>query len=312
MNKIKKLTIFFLILYLMLACSMEMACSYTDKRGEVLIGDCFIAGNQEIIARPAQEIFHNRQDFLSDKEYLAIGFSDDTGTTICGHQLAMADIYQDSQQKACHTETGQYFANWNYISFVNVGGEQIGADLSAGHPLKAKRPIGSSWIYPSMVMIDKEIWKAYKDRFGEADGPAYGDNGNNITREGPGNATMAGMFNDTQNITSNKTNTILYSIIDPWWDLNPASRNNMTIGNFIKSIDRECCYNMPNLERMYWNSHITRMDMAFIGQMSHPDWIAPVKNPFDIIPHSNQSKVNREAMNMTRQGAHIMRKLWDI
>jgi hypothetical protein len=290
----------------MLGVSMDTALARIESRGEIFIQDCAYAGDQFMANRPLHELFHHSTLFTNDTETFSMEFSGDSGTEICNQPLAMPTISQESEQTACASDTGQYFVNWNYISFVNAGGQPLGAG-NIGHPMHGTDVCGSGVIWPYMISATPETFQIANKMTDVPDKV-------NTSAGTSGNKSLAGIFGNSVKGMNNYAPSKELMILDPYSDRIPANRGNKSTCDYIGGCNKApVLKDMSILEKMWWNAHAgSKMDLAYTGMMSHPTAIDPNKDAYKVIPMPAMSKVINESLNMTRPGTNITRKLWDI
>ncbi|MCD1293750.1 hypothetical protein CUJ83_01910 [Methanocella sp. CWC-04] len=298
MGDLKRLLVTIALVYLFVTITPLAAMARLELAGEIRAFDV-IAGNQAMFNKPAITLFHQQTLATNDKEALSISFSDipaDEDAQASCTDLAYPNIIQNSEGSMAATSTGGIFVNWNYVDFINNGGGILSSDATACHPFASDVPVGSNLWFPYLRTMEPEQIKPDQS----------------MLYDNPGSKSIKMVFDPTIGNTFKPITAVSGCEAGPFGTC--AMRlEDKTICEFIGGCGREQIGNMSALERMWWNAHAgSRMDIAYKGNMSLPTQLAPLEDPYKIIPHGNHTKILTCALNMTKPGKKLPTKLWDI
>lgn len=307
MRVLRNCTIAVLIVALIITTVPVKVAARAEAQYEIILGD-IIAGDQVLIAKPSQTLFHNQQLATSDTEAMAVSFPFDTttNTPLSAGQTALPAIAQTSDQSLAGADTGFYKANWCYLDNINAGGWGL---TGAAHPLGSASPAGSGYVWPYAVKPDaiSVKYKPYIDQnIGNLGASGSGAPSNTSSGKGaflanstapvisPSQNASAAVKNQTGNKTSNQTVKA------------PAKKSyqNMTTAD-IK--------NTSALDRMWRNSHNGMMiPKTYKGSLSWPSQVVPMEKPIGILKPTNRTKVMEDSLHKTSMGQVANTTFWDL
>ena len=272
------------------------ATAWIGQKVGVHIDDVYF-GWETVIQKPSATLFHTQNLATTDTEALAIAFPTQAGSFV------FPAIAQTSADTSAASETGFFKANWCYTALSNLGGYDLGPDVSTWHPMKSSQMVGSgiSWPYMNNAPAGSTTMK-FQPSVDMAPDVKY--NGDSVSvspaNTTVGSGTIGGMNLSAANTTQGNNVTAAKSTATPNRDY-----KNMTKDN-IKA--------MSGLEKMYRNANLRNtVPQAFKGgTVDNPTVIDPLKNPRDIIKAPDYPKVIKDSLAMTQTGTHLKTMFWDL
>lgn len=71
--------------------------------------------------------------------------------------------------------------------------------------------------------------------------------------------------------------------------------------------------NTTIVDRLWRNSHqANSLNYLYEGEAARPTWIAPVKNPFELIDCGVSTDAIKHSLELTRPGKYLTRAYWTL
>lgn len=292
--RVRKCLIALLIVAIALAGTVQVA-AWRATEFKLVAGDITL-GNEVVLQKPSQTLFHDQTEATTDTEALSIAFpAATTGNMAAGTGPTIA---QTADTTAQATDMGYYKANWCYTYFVNNGGWGVG-EPGLMCPMGPCSMLGSDLIWPYMTDADD-----VKDS-----GPAVTARFKPIIDESPGTGNISPAANtSTVNLSAanlsaaNATATSAPSA-------KPPALNKSYAG--LKNATHEDIASASGLERMWRNANLVNtIPQTYKGSVERPTWIDP--NPDAVIRHADRWKVIDHALDMTQPGHREHTLFWSL
>ncbi|WP_231844857.1 hypothetical protein [Methanocella arvoryzae] len=280
-----------LIIAILLAGTVQVA-AWKAAKTKWVIGD-IVYGNEVVLQKPSQTLFHQQTLATSDTEAIAIAFPAALSITgVAPAFQAGLTITQTSDAAILATDTGFYTANWCFNCFSNNGGWAVG-DIAAMSPIRSASMVGSGLIWPYMNTPDPTAgytvmrFKPYIN-----------------SSESPGNISIspgAGLINNTVDNATSPTVVGTNNSTAAWKSKEPIN---------YKTATKEQIRNASGLERMWRNANLANtVPKSYNGSVERPTWINP--SP-DVLKMADRNKVLNDSLNMTRPGEKAHTLFWDL
>ncbi|OPY29903.1 MAG: hypothetical protein A4E28_00623 [Methanocella sp. PtaU1.Bin125] len=274
-----------LLLIVLVPCSV----SAIEARPELRCGNT-VMGMEYVDSGMGQALFHRQTLAADEAAALAIDFPAASGDG----GLSIAQTGADTTAAA---STGFFFSNFQFSPVVNVGAAPVGAgQFGKPSPVKTAAFTGKAVMYPEMVVRGNLL--------GKGDLPAV---------------ISAGFsFPPAQAVVANETVWALGKIES---DRNALGLNAIDKGlPVILSAHKFDFVSTPEqiskasiLMRLWRNTHQGSMlNFMYEGDAAYPEWIAPVKNPMQLIDCGDSRKAIKSALEMTRPGKYLSRSFWSL
>jgi hypothetical protein len=286
----RKCLVALLIVAMLLSGTIQVS-AWKAAKTKWVIGD-IVYGNEVVLQKPSQTMFHQQTLAESDTEAMAISFPAATTTAdlaaIDGNGVAIA---QTADAAILGTDTGFYTANWCFNCFSNNGGLIIG-DVPGVTPVLAGPMIGSGIIWPYMTAPDPAMENtamSFKPFMNSSDVAG------NITI-----SPESGMINNTPANTSSPT--VVGNNNSAAWKSNPPLN--------YKSATKEQIQNTSAMEKMWRNANLKNtIPQSYKGTVDRPTWINPESAA---IKMTDRNKAISDAKNMTKAGEDVHTLMWDL
>lgn len=274
---------------MLLSCAIHVS-AWGATRTKWVIGDV-IYGNEVLVWKPTQTMFHQQTLAMSDTEAMAISFP--AATAAGGLTAAGVDglaIAQTSDAAILSTDTGFFKANWCFNGFSNNGGFVVG-DMAGLTPVLAGPMIGAGLIWPYMSAPDPAIENtvmSFKPFMNSSDVA--------------GNITMS----PSQGINNTPANTSSPTVVGTnnaaaWKTSPPLNYKNAT---------QEQIKNVSAMEKLWRNVNAkSTIPQSYNGTLDRPGWIDPKSS---VIKMGNKSKAIPDSLKMTNAGEKLHTLLWDL
>lgn len=275
----------------MLLAGTMQAYAWMGAKTRWVIGD-IVYGNEIVMQKPSQTLFHQQTLVSSDAETMAISFP---AATAAGDCTTTGDtgvaIAQTSDEAVQATDTGYYWANWCFSLFSNSGGWDVG-DITAANPIHSSSVLGSGLIWPYMTApsagagYTSMSFKPYLN-----------------ASEGMGSTNITPNLNMIGNISSNISGPSAgVANKDAAWKSNPPVN--------YRTATKEEIQNTSTMEKVWRNANLRNtVPQSYNGTVDRPTWIYP--SP-DVLKMIDRNKVIRDSMNMTKSGAKAHTLFWDL
>jgi hypothetical protein len=263
----------------------------SESRPEFWSGNT-VFGVDAITGGMSQAVFHQQTLATDDEEALAIDFPAMSGDTVAAPSIAQA-----STDTITAASTGFFFSNFQYAPVVNVGAVPVGVgQFGKVSPVETAPFMGKAVIYPEMVVRGNLL--------GKGELPAMLSTGFSFP---PPQATIAndtiwklGKFESDQKATGlnaiDKDLPVILSAHAFDFISTPAQISKASI-----------------VERLWRNAKQGSMlNYLYEGDAAFPEWIAPVKNPLQLIDCGVGSAAIKSALEMTQSGKFLTRSFWSI
>ncbi len=263
----------------------------SESRPEFRCGDT-VFGVDAITGGMAQAIFHQQTLATDDEEALAIDFPAMSGDTIASPSIA-----QISTDMITAASTGFFFSNFQYYPVVNVGAVPVGVgQFGKVSPVEMAPFIGKSVMYPEMVVKGNLL--------GKGDFPTMINTGFSFP---PAQAAVA---NDTVwklGKTESEQNAQGLNAIDKGLPV-------ILSGHAFDFVSTPAQISKASTVMRLWRNvkQGSMLNYMYEGDAAFPTWIAPVKNPLQLIDCGEGSAAIKNALEMTRPGKFLQRSFWSL
>jgi hypothetical protein len=286
----RKRIVALLIIAMLLSGTIE-AYAWIGGKSKWVIGD-IVYGNEFVIQKPSQTMFHQQTLASSDTEAMAISFP--AATTVFD-SAAIGEtgvaIAQTSDEAVQATDTGYYKANWCFSLFSNSGGWDVG-DVGALSPISSSSVMGSGLIWPYMTAPEAGTMPA-SINFKPYMNTSGGMSTTNIT---PNSSMISNTSASAPTTNASGTNG------NAAWKSNPPLN--------YRTATKEEIQNASTMEKVWRNANLRNtVPQSYKGDVERPTWIYPSK---DVLKMIDRNQVIRDSMNMTKQGANAHTLFWDL
>ncbi|WP_424357488.1 hypothetical protein [Methanocella sp. MCL-LM] len=279
-----------LIMAILISGTTEVS-AWRAAKMKWVIGD-IVFGNEVVLQKPSQTLFHQQTLAASDTEAMAISFPAamaGTGSAVAG--APGLTIAQTSDAAILGTDTGYYTANWCFNCFSNNGGYALG-DMSAMSPIRSGSMLGAGLIWPYMNTPDPAAgytimrFKPYIN-----------------SSENTGNITISpgtGLINNTVDNATSPT-AVGANNTSAWKSKEPLN---------YKTATKEQIQNTSALEKMWRNANLVNtVPKAYTGTVERP---TRINADTSVLKMTDRDKSVTDALNMTRPGEKAHTLFWDL
>lgn len=281
-----------LVALLLFAMLVPPLASATEYRPELRYGN-IVAGVDFVDSSMSQDLFHSQTLAATDEEAMAISFAPGPGGKGPAPSIAQA-----STGTVAATSTGFFQSNFQFCPVTNLGAVPVGVgQFGKPYPVTAARFAGKSLLFPEMVVRGNLL--------------AEGDFDKMVT---------SGVTLPPQQSTGNAHDSI--------WGLHYLEANRSATsfsardkglpvilsGHTIDFVATPALINNTSIvERLWRNSHqANSLNYLYEGEAAYPVWIAPVKNPLELIDCGVGAEAIKSGLELTRPGKYLTRSFWTL
>jgi hypothetical protein len=278
-------------IFLIIVLALPVHVSCTESRPEVIYGNT-VYGVDFIDSGMTQELLHRDTLATADQEALAISFPAGTGADITSPAIA-----QTSSTTVAATSLGFFNSNFQFCPAVNVGAPPVGVgQFAAPDPVTTAKFSGHSLMFPEMTVQGNLLARGDVAKMADTSitlPPSLAYNaydqvrGLSYLEKSQGTRGFSAKGKGLPVILSSDTVDFVST---------PAEINNTSI-----------------LDRMWRNTHqASALNDLYEGEAARPTWIAPAKNPYELIDCGISSDAIKSSLEMTRPGKFLTRAYWSL
>lgn len=276
---------------LLCAAVMPFIVYGTESRPELWYGNT-VFGIDFVDSGISQQLFHRSTLATSDQEAMAISFPAGLGDTVAAPAIA-----QTCADTVTATSLGFFNSNFQFCPVVNVGAVPVGVgQFGKASPVTMARFAAPSLLFPEMTVEGNLL--------ANGDYKKMASTGITLPPAQAGTTydTIRGLSYQEKNQSATgfsareKGLPVILSGHTLDFVATPGQINNTSV-----------------TERLWRNSHQSNaLNYLYEGEAARPTWIAPAKNPYELIDCGESSKAIKSSIEMTRPGKYLTRSYWSI
>jgi hypothetical protein len=278
-----------IIVLLALLASLHASC--TEARPEVYYGNT-VYGLDFIDSGMTQELLHRDTLATADQEALAISFPSGSGVASVAPRIA-----QTSSSTIAATSLGFFTSNFQFCPAVNIGAPAVGVgQFGAPYPVTTAKFSGHSLLFPEMTVEGNLLAKGNVTKMADTGITLPPSQANNAYDSVRGLSYLEKNKSAQGFSAGEKGLPVILSSDTVDFVSTPAEINNTSI-----------------VDRLWRNSHqANALNNLYEGEAARPVWIAPAKNPYELIDCGISSDAIKSGLELTRPGKYLTRAYWSL
>ncbi len=273
---------------ILLAVLATLPASGTEARPEVIYGNT-VFGLDFINSGMSQELLHRNTLATTDQEALAISFP-------VGPGIAPA-IAQTSSGTVTAASLGFFASNFQFCPAVNIGAPAVGVgQFAAPYPVTTAKFSGHSLMFPEMTVEGNLLGNGNLSQMVDTGITLPPSQANNAYAGVRGLSYLEKNQSAQGFEAREKGLPVILSGHTVDFEATPDQINNTSI-----------------VDRLWRNTHqANALNYLYEGEAARPVWIAPAKNPYELIDCGIASDAIKSALEMTRPGKFLTRAYWSL
>jgi hypothetical protein len=279
------------MIIVLLVILATMPASATEARPEVIYGNT-VFGVDFIDSGMSQVLLHRETLATTDQEALAISFPAGSGVASVAPAIA-----QTSSGTVTAASLGFFTSNFQFCPAVNIGAPAVGVgQFAVPSPVTTAKFSGHSLMFPEMTVEGNLLANGNVSKMS--------DTGITLPPSQANNAydTVRGLSYLEKNQSAQgfeareKGLPVILSSDTVDFEATPGQINNTSI-----------------VDRLWRNTHqANALNNLYEGEAARPTWIAPARNPYELIDCGIASDAIKSALEMTRPGKFLTRAYWSL
>lgn len=279
------------VIMVLLAVLATQPASGTQARPEVIYGNT-VYGLDFIDSGMSQLLLHRNTLATTDQETLAISIPGGPGAA-----SFVPAIAQTSSATVTAASLGFFASNFQFCPAVNIGAPPVGVgQFAAPDPVTTAKFSGHSLMFPEMTVEGNLLANGSVAKMA--------DTGITLPPSAANNA-----YASVRNLTYMEKNQSAEGFSAREKGL-PVILSSDTV-DFVSTPDE--INNTTIVDRLWRNTHqANALNYLYEGEAAKPVWIAPARNPYELIDCGIASNAIKSALEMTRPGKFLTRAYWSL
>lgn len=279
------------VITILSAILATLPASGTEARPEAIYGNT-VFGVDFIDSGMSQDLFHSETLATADQEALAISFPSGSGA----RNIAPA-IAQTSSATVTAASLGFFNSNFQFCPAVNVGAPPVGVgQFAVPSPVTTAKFSGHSLMFPEMTVEGNLLARGNVTKMADTAITLPPSQANNAY-DGIRGLSYLEKNQSVEGFSASKKGL-------------PVILSSDTV-NFVSTPDE--INNTSIVDRLWRNTHqANTLNKLYEGEAARPVWIAPAKNPYELIDCGIASNAIKSGLELTRPGKFLTRAYWSI